>query len=104
MKSEARDPKSPIVKGPRQPRKISDFGFRHSAIPWHLRSATLVVNQFMQSLLNRFLPRAADFGIRISDFFRISAFGFRIFLWLALFATPALSQPANDNFNMAQDL
>src|ERR1043166_950201 len=87
--------------------RISDFGFRDSAFPWHLRSATLVVNLFMQSLRNHFLPRAANFGSRVSDFFRISsrlAGGFRIFLWLALFSTPVLAQPANDNFNMAQDL
>ena len=61
----------------------------------------------MQSLRNHFLPRAANFGSRVSDFFRISsrlAGGFRIFLWLALFSTPVLAQPANDNFNLAQDL
>src|ERR1043166_4563919 len=113
MKSEARNPKSLIIKDPGQPRKlsalgfrVSDFGFRDSAFPWHLRSATLVVNLFMQSLRNHFLPRAANFGSRVSDFFRISsrlAGGFRIFLGLALFSPPVLAHPANDIFNMAQE-
>lgn len=41
----------------------------------------------------RFLPKR-PFGIRFSEFLRLSAFGFRIFLWLALFLSPLIAPAA----------